>query len=94
MKNFIPATLRTAKAKSNEKRPHIILDFALLPCEGPTLFELTDYQMSTLKFAVLPGDGIGPEVMNVALNVLKVVAEKHQFELAIQQAESHLRKLQ
>lgn len=43
--------------------------------------------MSTLKFAVLPGDGIGPEVMNVALNVLKVVAEKHQFELEYEHAD-------
>ena len=43
--------------------------------------------MSTLKFAVLPGDGIGPEVMNVALNVLKVVAEKHQFELEFEHAD-------
>ncbi|MCZ6673714.1 MAG: 3-isopropylmalate dehydrogenase [Verrucomicrobia bacterium] len=43
--------------------------------------------MSTLKFAVLPGDGIGPEVMQVALNVLNVVAEKHQLQLDFQQAD-------
>lgn len=31
--------------------------------------------MQTLKFAVLPGDYIGPEVMNVALDVLKAATE-------------------
>lgn len=34
-----------------------------------------------LKIAVLPGDGIGPEIMNVALNVLKAVCEKYNHEL-------------
>lgn len=36
-----------------------------------------------LKIAVLPGDGIGPEVMEQALKVLKAVAKKygHKFEL-------------
>ena len=43
--------------------------------------------MNTLKFAVLPGDGIGPEVMQVALNVLQVVADKHQFKLDYEQAD-------
>ena len=43
--------------------------------------------MSTLKFAVLPGDGIGPEVMHVALNVLRIVAKKHQFELDYEEAD-------
>lgn len=37
--------------------------------------------MKTLKFAVLPGDGIGPEVMEVALDVLKNTGEKFGFEL-------------
>ena len=37
--------------------------------------------MKTLKFAVLPGDGIGPEVMEVALDVLKNIGEKFGFEL-------------
>ena len=37
--------------------------------------------MKTLKFAVLPGDGIGPEVMGVALDVLKNTGEKFGFEL-------------
>ena len=37
--------------------------------------------MKTLKFAVLPGDGIGPEVMDVALDVLKVVGDKFGFAL-------------
>lgn len=33
--------------------------------------------MATYKFAVLPGDGIGPEVMNAALDVLNAVCKKH-----------------
>lgn len=37
--------------------------------------------MSTLKFAVLPGDGIGPEVMEVALNVLSTIAAKENMQL-------------
>ena len=37
--------------------------------------------MKTLKFAVLPGDGIGPEVMDVALDVLKATGEKFGFAL-------------
>lgn len=38
--------------------------------------------MKTLKFAVLPGDGIGPEVMTVALTVLDRVATKYGFALS------------
>jgi 3-isopropylmalate dehydrogenase len=37
--------------------------------------------MKTLKFAVLPGDGIGPEVMTVALDVLKATGDKFGFAL-------------
>ena len=37
--------------------------------------------MKTLKFAVLPGDGIGPEVMEAALAVLDRVAQKHGFAM-------------
>ncbi len=37
--------------------------------------------MATLKFAVLPGDGIGPEVMDAALGVLKAACKKHGDEL-------------
>lgn len=37
--------------------------------------------MKTLKFAVLPGDGIGPEVMTVALDVLKTTGDKFGFAL-------------
>ena len=43
--------------------------------------------MSKIKFAVLPGDGIGPEVMNVALDVLEVAAEKFGFTCDFEQAE-------
>lgn len=34
-----------------------------------------------LKIAVLPGDGIGPEIMDVAINVLKAVCKKFNHEL-------------
>ncbi len=37
--------------------------------------------MKTLKFAVLPGDGIGPEVMDVALDILKAVGDQFGFAL-------------
>jgi 3-isopropylmalate dehydrogenase len=37
--------------------------------------------MKTYKFAVLPGDGIGPEVMEVALDVLKAAGERFGFTL-------------
>lgn len=37
--------------------------------------------MKSYKIAVLPGDGIGPEVMNVAEKVLDKVAEKHGFSI-------------
>ncbi len=38
--------------------------------------------MSTFKIAVLSGDGIGPEVTNESIKVLKAIADlyKHQFE--------------
>lgn len=35
--------------------------------------------MKELKFAVLPGDGIGPEVMDVALEVLNTALEKEDI---------------
>ena len=43
--------------------------------------------MKTLKFAVLPGDGIGPEVMEVALVVLKSAGEKFSFTLDYENAD-------
>ncbi|MDR2463075.1 MAG: 3-isopropylmalate dehydrogenase [Verrucomicrobiales bacterium] len=39
-----------------------------------------------MKFAVLSGDGIGPEVMAVALDVLKVVARKFGFTCECREA--------
>ena len=36
--------------------------------------------MNTLRFTNLPGDGIGPEVMNVALEVLKKTGQIYHFE--------------
>ena len=35
------------------------------------------------KIAVLPGDGIGPEVMNEALKVLKAVGQKFDITFKI-----------
>ncbi|PDH29929.1 MAG: 3-isopropylmalate dehydrogenase [Puniceicoccaceae bacterium MED-G31] len=43
--------------------------------------------MKTYTFAVLPGDGIGPEVMEVALEVLKVTGEKFGFNLHYKNAD-------
>ena len=39
-----------------------------------------------MKFAVLSGDGIGPEVMASALEVLKTVAEKFRFQYEYKEA--------
>ena len=38
--------------------------------------------MSSLKIAALAGDGIGPEVMREALNVLRIVGRKFSLDLA------------
>ena len=43
--------------------------------------------MKSIKFAVLPGDGIGPEVMNVALEVLKATGERYNFSLDYEEAD-------
>ncbi|MBX7490479.1 3-isopropylmalate dehydrogenase [Helicobacter turcicus] len=37
--------------------------------------------MQTYKIAVIKGDGIGPEIINEALKILKVIAEKFNFNL-------------
>lgn len=37
--------------------------------------------MSTYKIAVIPGDGIGPEIVPVGLEVLKAAAKKHNFSI-------------
>ncbi|WOO39980.1 3-isopropylmalate dehydrogenase [Rubellicoccus peritrichatus] len=41
----------------------------------------------TLKFAVLPGDGIGPEVMNVALKVLEAATKPSGITLEYESAD-------
>ena len=43
--------------------------------------------MQTLKFAVLPGDGIGPEVMAAALDVLNTTSSAAGINLDYQQAD-------
>ena len=40
--------------------------------------------MDTYKIAVIPGDGIGPEIVPAGTNVLDAVAEKFGFELQYQ----------
>jgi 3-isopropylmalate dehydrogenase len=40
----------------------------------------------TYKITLLPGDGIGPEIMAVAVEVLKVVSEQEQLSLEFQTA--------
>ena len=37
--------------------------------------------MKTIRFTNLPGDGIGPEVMSVALEVLEQTGQAHGFSL-------------
>ena len=39
-----------------------------------------------LKIAVLPGDGIGPEIMNVAVDVVKAVCKKFDHQLQYETA--------
>lgn len=52
-----------------------------------TALSLSSRIMKTHTFAVLPGDGIGPEVMEVALDVLKATGEKFGFGLEYSQAD-------
>ncbi len=40
----------------------------------------------TKKIAVLPGDGIGPEIIGEALRLLSAVAEKHGLDLSTEEA--------
>jgi len=42
---------------------------------------------NTYKVAVLPGDGIGPEIMAEALKVLSVISLKHGIKFVFQEAE-------
>jgi len=44
-------------------------------------------QKDTYKIAVLPGDGIGPEVVSQAINVLKTVADTSDFSIETQYAD-------
>ena len=37
--------------------------------------------MNTIRFTNLPGDGIGPEVMKISLNVLEALGEKKNFQI-------------
>ena len=37
--------------------------------------------MNTIRFTNLPGDGIGPEVMKISLNVLEALGKKKNFQI-------------
>ncbi|PAX59983.1 3-isopropylmalate dehydrogenase [Brunnivagina elsteri] len=41
---------------------------------------------SQFRITLLPGDGIGPEIINVAVDVLKVVGKKFDIEFGFQEA--------
>jgi 3-isopropylmalate dehydrogenase len=51
----------------------------MLPVFHETLWMLV--RMKTLRFTTLPGDGIGPEVMNVSLQVLEKLGNLHGFAI-------------
>src|SRR5690606_35324322 len=42
--------------------------------------------MKTYKIAILPGDGIGPEIMREAVKVLKLVAERNDVDFELTEA--------
>jgi 3-isopropylmalate dehydrogenase len=42
---------------------------------------------ATHKIAVLPGDGIGPEVMTEALKVLRAISRKHDIKFVLEEAD-------
>jgi len=42
---------------------------------------MSESNKQTLRFATLPGDGIGPEVMEVALDILRKAGERHGFSI-------------
>lgn len=42
--------------------------------------------MKTIKIAVLPGDGIGPEIVKQALDVTKTVCDKYGYQLEYKEA--------
>ena len=55
------------------------LKFSTLQVAHETLSMLV--LMKTLRFTTLPGDGIGPEVMDVALKVLQKLGNLHDFSI-------------
>ena len=46
----------------------------------------TDSQKMKINIAVLPGDGIGPEIIEQAMKVVKAVCERYKHELSYQTA--------
>ena len=47
----------------------------------------------TKKIVALAGDGIGPEIMEAGLSVLKAVAEKTNFDYSVHLVERGLMRL-
>jgi 3-isopropylmalate dehydrogenase len=48
--------------------------------------QIATVMSQTYKVTLLPGDGIGPEIMDVAVDVLKLVADSENFQLEFQSA--------
>jgi 3-isopropylmalate/(R)-2-methylmalate dehydratase small subunit len=59
------------------------IDFLISKKQAITEFELkTQKKMSNnyFKIAVLPGDGIGPEIISESIKILDVIAEAFQYK--------------
>ena len=44
--------------------------------------------MKTYRVVAIPGDGIGPEILDAALEVLAAVEQRGQFRLDVQRVEA------
>src|SRR5688572_27780822 len=53
---------------------------------APRLFSQSSLKMKTFKIAVLPGDGIGPEVMTEARRVLSAMEGKFSLRFELTEA--------
>lgn len=64
----------------------LVVRFPWFFLSSPRLFKGKN-MMRTHKIAVLPGDGIGPEVMREAVRVLEAVSAKHGFKMEMEWAD-------
>jgi 3-isopropylmalate dehydrogenase len=62
---------------TSRNRSHYFFLFA----RAPTSISNKRFLMKTIRFTNLPGDGIGPEVMSVAIEVLEQTGQAHGFSL-------------